>query len=176
MMTTATLKPLNPIQRRLATDFDKVRKLVEKSGGTLRFIETTGSPPRQYILEYICPGLVKDNQGNIHVRNSHRVKIDLPADYPFNRPTARLMTPIFNPHVFLTLTICLGNAWNPGETLDMLVILIGKIIQMDPLVLDPGSPANHEAMEWVRKHPDQVPIGRETFQRLESIPQKITWD
>ena len=166
----------NPIQVRLQTDYEKVKKLVAESGGTLRLIRTTDTPPTSYVIEYHCPGLVKDSFGGFIHRNQHQVVINLSANYPIEKPSAGILTPIFNPHVFSSNAICLGGVWSPGETLDLLILRIGALIQLDPKVLDDKSPANPEANQWVRDNRSRLPIGNVTFKAPnQGQKQRIEW-
>jgi len=166
---------LNPIANRLKADYDKANKLVADSGGTLNLSHTVGSPPTLYVIEYHCPSLVKDDSGKLTLRNQHRVEITLGANYPLMKPSARMLTPVFNPHVFATNAICLGGVWSPSETLDTLILRIGALLQLDPTVLDPNSPANHEANTWVKNNKSQLPVGKVTFLAPKPAPKKIEW-
>jgi ubiquitin-protein ligase len=146
-----------PRERRLQTDYQKLQQLAAESGGTIRIVRVKGAPPTLYELEYRCPGLAREG-GRVVVRGDHRVEIRLDLSYPFSKPAARVLTPVFNPHVFTTRAVCLGVRWTPLETLDALVLRIGAILQLDPRVLDFKSLANGEAGAWARAHPDQIPL------------------
>ncbi len=165
----------NPIQVRLQTDHEKVKKLVTESGGTLQLIRAVGIPPTSYIMEYHCPGIAKDSYGNIINRNQHQVEIKLSANYPIEKPTAAFLTPIFNPHVFPSNVICLGGVRSPGETLDLLILRIGALIQLDPRVLDDKSPANSEANQCVRANRFRLPVGKITIKLQEQGKKRIEW-
>jgi ubiquitin-protein ligase len=165
---------LNPQQRRLQSDFTKLQKLAAESGGTLLILHTSGNPPKSYAIEYHCPSLVKE-KGELVVREIHQVEINLPGNYPFSQPSARMLTPVFNPHVFPTHTICLGGVWSPAETLDVLVLRIGALLQLDPRVLNPHSPANQDANDWVRRNPQRIPLGQVSFKGPSAEPGRIQW-
>lgn len=164
----------NPRLRRLQSDFEKVQKLCAESGDTLRILRTAGSPPHSYVIEYHCPSLVME-KGQLSLREVHQVEINLPSDYPFSQPGARMLTPVFNPHVFSTSTICLGGVWSAAETLDVLVLRIGALLQLDPRVLNPRSPANQQANEWVRLNPQRIPLGNVSFKSPTADPGRIQW-
>ena len=171
--------PPSPIARRLQSDFEKVQKLVNESGGTLDLVSTRGTPPTAYVIEYHCPSLVKTNKGTLVLRQKHQVEIILGSSYPFSKPEARMLTQVFNPHVFLNNAICLGVVWSPAETLDTLILKIGALLQLDPKVLDPFSPANSEANAWVQNNRARLPIGSISFKagaddKSKSEP-RITW-
>jgi ubiquitin-protein ligase len=164
-----------PRDRRLQSDHEKVKKLSAESGGTLKLLRATGSPPTSYVIEYHCPSLVKDSSGNTSIREQHQVEINLGANYPFEKPAARMLTPVFNPHVFTTHAICLGVVWSAAETLDTLILRIGALLQLDPKVLNPHSPANSEAEEWVRKNKAKIPLGQVSFKIAAEAPRRVQW-
>jgi hypothetical protein len=166
----------SPRETRLQTDHAKISKLVGESGGTLNLVSTTGSPPISYVIDYRCPSLVRDTAGQVRVQHQHRVEITLGSNYPFDKPTARMLTPVFNPHVFDTLAFCLGRLWSATETLDALVLRIGAVLQLDPKVLDFNSLANHQAGAWVRNNQRQLPLpGAVTFRAPQPNLSRIKW-
>jgi ubiquitin-protein ligase len=165
----------NPRDRRLQADYEKVRKLASESGGTLKLVRISGRPPTSYVIEYHCPGLVKNNAGQIATRNCHQVEISLGSNYPFEKPTARMLTPVFNPHVFSSNAICLGVVWSAAETLDTLILRIGALLQLDPRVLDSRSPANSEANRWVQQNRQRIPIGNVSFRLSQEPKKRIEW-
>jgi len=167
---------MDPLSRRLQSDFRKVKELVSNSGGSLKLIETTGNPPTSYVMEYHCPSLVKDQFGSLHIEYNHQIQINLGANYPIGKPTAKVLTSIFNPHVFTHNTICLGAVWSVSETLDTLILRIGALLQLDPKVLDPKSPANYEAMNWVQTHKNKLPLGKISFKAKKDTNNKIIWN
>lgn len=163
----------NPKQTRLKSDYEKVKTLIAESGGTLMLVMAAGNPPTTYVIEYHCPSLVK-GEGGVRLGYQHRVEINLGEDYPFVKPTARMLTPIFNPHVFSSNAICLGGAWSPAETLASLILRIGALLQLDPRVLDPRSPANYEANTWVQHNKARIPLGNVSFRG--PVPQQVQWE
>lgn len=166
---------LNPRDRRLQSDYKKVTDLVSESGGTLSLVRVLGSPPTSYVIEYRCPSLVKNETGVLIIRDRHQVEINLGANYPLEKPTAKMLTPVFNPHVFLHNAICLGAVWSAAETLDTLILRIGALLQLDPKVLDPRSPANHEANQWVNDNRRRIPLGTVGFKAAQPAKDRIQW-
>ena len=167
--------PPTPRDRRLHSDLEKVKKLVAESGGTLKLLRAAGNPPTTYVIEYHCPSLVKDSSGKPIIREQHQVEIKLGTDYPFTSPTARMLTAVFNPHVFTSNQICLGVVWNAAETLDTLVLRIGALLQLDPKVLNSRSPANSEANQWAQKNKSKIPLGTVSFKAAAESPKRVQW-
>lgn len=164
-----------PRDRRLQSDHEKVKKLVAESGGTLKLVRTAGIPPTTYIIEYHCPGLMKNQQGQVVAQDQHRVEISLGSSYPFEKPVARLLTPAFNPHIYTSGGICLGGEWSAAETLDALILRIGALLQLDPKVLNPRSPANSEANQWVQQNKSKIPLGQVSFKAGVAAPKRVQW-
>jgi hypothetical protein len=169
------MNAMNPLQRRRQAELDKVKKLVAESGGTLILIRTSGNPPSTYVIEYHCRSLVRDPSGVVSIQNKHQVEINLGLNYPIVKPTARFLTPIFNPHVFPSNIICLGANWNAGDTLDMLILKLGALLQLDPRVIDPNSLANIEAYHWVTLNQRSIPLGTICFKAAATPPSRIQW-
>ena len=169
----------SPRERRLRSDYEKVKRLVRDSGGSLRLVDVYGNPPRRYVIEYHCNGLVKKKDGRMMLRLRHQVDIGLDSDYPMSKPAARMLTPIFNPHIYTSNDICLGVVWSPSETLDTLILRIGALIQLDPQVLNAGSPANVYANDWVAKNRHKIPLGTVSFKAAEvgaqSEDKRVNW-
>ncbi|MBV8189079.1 MAG: hypothetical protein JO339_17690 [Alphaproteobacteria bacterium] len=92
------------------------------------------------------------------------VEINLPARFPFERPAARITTPILHPNVGSSGHICFGTKWIPTHGLDLVVRQIVDIVTFDPMVSNPLSPANGVAAAWyqiaVRRHPRAFPTDR----------------
>jgi ubiquitin-protein ligase len=165
----------NPKERRLLVEHEKVKKLVAESGETLALVKTLKEPPTTYVIEFRCPGLVKGADGQPALAERHQVEINLGSNYPFEMPTARVLTPVFNPHVFSSNAVCLGGVWTANDTLDTLILRIGALLQLDPRVLNPHSPANSEANLWAQKNKAKLPLGRVTFKGPAEPEKKIQW-
>ena len=163
-------------QKRLETDYQKVMELVERSNGSLKLLKVTGTPPRSYELAFNIPSLVRERSGNPEVGKSHRVRVTLGENYPFKKPNARMLTPIFNPHIFSNGVFCLGSQWRPTETLDALIIWIGAILLLDPKVLDFKSPANSAANDWARRNLGKLPLGQLNFKSSPQQASRIRWN
>jgi ubiquitin-protein ligase len=84
-----------------------------------------------------------------------------------------MLTPIFHPHVFPSLKICMGRKWTPAEYLDDFVGRIGQILCFNPDYVDQSSPANREALDWVNKNRHVIPTDR--LEIAEVTGQDIRW-
>ncbi len=160
---------------RLIADYSSVQQAVAASGGSLRLVRVDGNPPARYVIEFHCKSWGITTTGEKALRDVHQVEIRLGPKYPFEQPSARMLTPVFNPHVFSSQAICLGYRWNPSETLDALVLRIGALLQWDPRVIDVSSPANGEALRWLRDNPNAVPLDNVSFRAPQAKPQRIRW-
>ncbi len=162
--------------RRLESDHKMVCKLIAASGGSLVLESTSGDPPHSYVLRYHCRGVERVSGRLPVIREEHRVKIALPANYPALAPTAVMLTPIFHPHVFPNSVICLGRRWTPAEYLDSLVLRIGAIIQCDPRYFDFSSAANRAAADWAQANMHLFPTGDCSFKSsVAGAAGEISW-
>jgi ubiquitin-protein ligase len=168
----------SPRDSRLQAEHEKVQRLIAESGGTLKLVRASGSPPTSYVIEFHCPSLVKGGPQQVTIRNIHQVEFNLGANYPSSPPTARFLTSVFNPHVFQHNAVCLGvlqNSWNVSLTLDIVILEIGALLQLDPKVLNPNSPANHEANKWVQENRNRIPLGTISFKTGQERTKRIQW-
>lgn len=151
---------MNPAQVRLAADEQRLRALAAAHPEAIRVVQAVGAPPTAFEVELRCRGAAAPAASGVVLRTSHLVRITLPAGYPIRRPTARVLTPVFNPHVFASGVVCLGSEWSPAQSLDLFVRRLWQILVWDPAVIDPGSPADGGAIAWYEAHPNLVPFDR----------------
>ena len=151
-------------QTRRANDFRLVRELAAAHPGALRIVRTEGAPPSRYLIEIGCRTMVALDGDAPTLGDRHTVRIDLDATYPLTKPRATVLTPLVNPHVFPSGSVCVGEiAWNPGESLDLFVRRLRSILVWDPVGVNLDSPANGEAMQWHRRHPERAPFDAPQF-------------
>ena len=162
-------------QRRLASDYQRLKALAEASGGTLIIESTAGNPPDTYVLAYKCRGIERLTGNGPVYRDSHRVEIRLPAIYPALQPLCTVLTPIFHPHVWQNNMVCLGKSWRPAEYLDLLALRIGAVIQCEPQYFDFEHPANREAAAWAHQHMTLFPLGNCKFWVSPDPMAQIQW-
>jgi predicted Zn finger-like uncharacterized protein len=139
--------------RRLQADFDKVREYVNRHP-RLQLIQSDGTPPERYQLEYRIRGL-RQTADEMSLVKSHMVEISLPVSYPRLAPQCRMLTPIFHPNI-APHAICIGDHWSPGEPLWSIVARIGEMISYQSY--NTRSPLNGEAARWVDEHLDELPL------------------
>ena len=164
---------------RRGQDLAKLETLAQQSSGRIKVLSKKGQPLREVVVELAYrtapstgyPGRVQDHT---------RVKIELSDRYPFQEPTAVIITPILHPNVFTSGRICLGQRWLPTENLALLVRRIALIITFDPTVLNEVSPANAHALSWYRsassRHPGAFPTDRVSIaESVPTAPKRIEW-
>jgi len=149
---------------RLQSDFDNLRRLAANSGGTLAIEQTKGSPPDQYTLLYRCRTIERLDGSTPVYRSVNRVEIKLPARYPapFDAPKVRMLTPVWHPHVYKNLVVCMGD-WTTSEYLDAFVLRLGALLQFEREFFDIRDPANEEAIDWARRNLLLFPTDTCTF-------------
>lgn len=150
-------------EKRLQNEYIQLRELVTNSAGSLKITSKEGNPPSKYVIEYHCKGVEKLNSGNAVFRNVHQVEISLGSNYPREQPSAKFLTPIFHPNVYSNKNVCLGDYWTMAETLPLLVLRIGKIIQYSKDVMNLNSPAHSDAKKWAKNNMSDFPIDNQTF-------------
>lgn len=151
---------------RRQSDVERLRALAAASRGRLAVIEanpTGGSPIR---IEIQCRTA---QSADYPARTGERVRlrINLPARYPFERPTVALETPLFHPNVFTSGVVCQGDRWIASEGLDLLVKRMIRLVTFDPAHVNPASAANRAAANWylnlLSRQPSAFPTDRLSF-------------
>jgi ubiquitin-protein ligase len=139
--------------RRLQADYERVRDYVTRHP-RLQLIQSDGSPPERYQLEYRIRSL-RQTANELSVVKSHMVEIALPMSYPRMAPQCRMLTPIFHPNI-APHAICIGDHWSPGEPLWSIIARIGEMIAYQSY--NTKSPLNGEAARWVDEHLHELPL------------------
>jgi ubiquitin-protein ligase len=78
------------------------------------------------------------------------LEIQLPARYPFEPPSARVIGKMWHPNVFINGNICVGSRWQATEGLDLFVARIARLLVFDPMLVNLNSVANQAAAIWYR--------------------------
>lgn len=136
---------------RLSEDRKKLEKLALDCH-YLTVKPVKGNPPVEYLLTFALRGYI-NSKGK--TRDSHQVRLVLPAGYPFTTPPSFTFTgKLWHPHVFDNGYACIGfhgNEWNPGFRIDDLVIDVAKFIcfKEDSFTVPPRYPFS----QWIQSHP-----------------------
>lgn len=122
--------------------------------------ETVDTPPSQIVISIgykTAPTAIYPAE----VRDATRIRVLLGARYPFQEPAVEILDPIYNPNVYPSGRVCLGNKWLATEGLDLVVLRVAKILTFDPETVNDRNPANMEAAMWykvmVERHPEAFP-------------------
>jgi hypothetical protein len=143
-------------QLRRQADVERLRALAAASGGRVSLIEaapTGGSPIR---IEIRCRTAAAADYPAQAV-DRVRLRVNLPARYPFERPTVTIESPIFHPNVFPSGVVCQGERWIASEGLDLLVRRMIRLATFDPAHVNPASAANRAAAGWYQRQAAQTP-------------------
>ena len=145
---------LSPRIRRLKLDHDSLFKRF--SGWPLvRIVGTAGMPPELYRFQYLVRGLYVAPDGAILERNDHLLEVNLSLGYPRRAPQCRMLTPVFHPN-FDDSSVCIGDFWAASESLDDLIIRIGRMIAYQEY--NTKSPLNGLAAKWAAQNPNLLPV------------------
>lgn len=145
---------LSPRIRRLKLDHDSLFKRF--SGWPLiRIVGTAGMPPELYRFQYLVRGLYVAPDGAILERNDHLLEVNLSLGYPRRAPQCRMLTPVFHPN-FDDSSVCIGDFWAASESLDDLIIRIGRMISYQEY--NTKSPLNGLAAKWAAQNSSLLPV------------------
>src|SRR5437899_1663732 len=145
---------LPPRIRRLKLDYEQLR---QRLGGwpLIRIAGTAGMPPEIYRFQYLLRGLYVAADGAILERNEHLLEVNLSLGYPRRAPQCRMLTPVFHPN-FDDSSVCIGDFWAASESLDDLIIRIGRMIAYQEY--NTKSPLNGLAAKWAEQHARFFPV------------------
>lgn len=153
-------------QLRRQADVERLQALAAASGGRLKVLEASpggGAPIR---VEVRCRTAVSADYPS-RAAEQVRMRINLPARYPFERPTVTIETPIFHPNVFTSGVVCQGDRWIASEGLDLLVRRMIRLVSFDPAHVNPASAANRSAGQWYltqrSRQPSTFPTDQVSF-------------
>lgn len=144
----------NPRVKRLQNDYDKMRAL-ESSSQYVTIEGTDGNPPDKYVVQLTCRSITSINGSQPVYGSFHRMGIDLHTDYPRKGPLVVMLTSVFNPNVFGNGVVCIGDkgdhGWAPSMGLDDLVVRVIETLRYEPETVNPNSPANGIAADWMKR-------------------------
>src|SRR5215831_6026617 len=145
---------LPPRIRRLKLDHEQLQ---QRFGNwpLIRIVGTAGMPPELYRFQYFLRGLYVGADGSILERNDHLLEVNLSLGYPRRAPQCRMLTPVFHPN-FDDSSVCIGDFWAASESLDDLIIRIGRMIAYQEY--NTKSPLNGLAAKWSAQHAHLFPV------------------
>src|SRR5262245_8800699 len=145
---------LPPRIRRLKLDHEQLQ---QRFGNwpLIRIVGTAGMPPELYRFQYFLRGLYVGADGSILERNDHLLEVNLSLGYPRRAPQCRMLTPVFHPN-FDDSSVCIGDFWAASESLDDLIIRIGRMIAYQEY--NTKSPLNGLAAKWAAQNASLLPV------------------
>ena len=144
--------------RRLMADYEAVRRLV-RLHAKITIEGISGNPPDRYLLVFHVNSL-RERGSEIELADTHRLEITLPSTYPRDAPLFRMLTPVFHPNI-APHTVCIGDHWSAGQSLDMLIQRVGEMLAFQSYNIK--SPLNGRAARWIEENLARLPLEREDF-------------
>lgn len=141
---------------RRQADVARLRELATRSDGRIELLDDGSRPGRPIRIRVRCRTAASASYPQSH-QDEVRLRIDLPARYPFERPVVTVETPIFHPNIFASGVICQGDKWLPAEGLDLLIKRIVRLATFDTGHVNPASAANRAAAAWYLQQRDRTP-------------------
>ena len=145
---------LSPRIRRLKLDYESLQQRFA-NWPVIRIAGTAGMPPELYRFQYFVRGLYVAAGGNIVERSEHLLEVNLSLGYPRRAPQCRMLTPVFHPN-FDDSSVCIGDFWAASESLDDLIIRIGRMIAYQEY--NTKSPLNGLAAKWAAQNAHLLPV------------------
>jgi ubiquitin-protein ligase len=145
---------LSPRIRRLKLDHASLFQRF-KGWPLIQIVGTAGMPPELYRFQYLIRGLYVAPDGAILERNEHTLEVNLSLGYPRRAPQCRMLTPVFHPN-FDDSSVCIGDFWAASESLDDLIIRIGRMISYQEY--NTKSPLNGLAAKWAAQNAQLLPV------------------
>ena len=132
----------DPYDLRRQEDIFKIRALVSEFQGVLSVTRTVGNPVALVELQ-IKLETARNNYFPLEKQFDNVVQFELPTRYPFDPPVVKVTTPIWNPNIFPSGLICLGQKWIPTHNLALLVQRVMQILALDPTIINLASIPYH---------------------------------
>jgi ubiquitin-protein ligase len=133
----------------------------------IQITETAGMPPEVYRIQYSIKGLYVSPDGQILERDSHMLEVNLTLGYPRRAPQCRMLTPVFHPN-FDESSVCIGDFWAASESLDDLIVRIGRMIAYQEY--NTKSPLNGLAAKWAAEHATLLPVDARPLAPSQQLP------
>src|SRR6267142_860785 len=159
---------LSPRTRRLILEEQALEQRL-RNWPRIRITGKAGMPPEIYRFTYNLRGLYVAPSGEILERQVHVLEVNLSLGYPRRAPQCRMLTPVFHPN-FDDAMVCIGDFWAASESLDDLIIRIGRMIAYQEY--NTKSPLNGLAAKWAAQNSQLLPVDpRPIAPPLEDQPQ-----
>jgi ubiquitin-protein ligase len=152
--------------RRLANEL----QLLRDQFGSHPHVEVqplAGDPPERYRVTYRLAGLERRPDGSLVVRREHHMEIVLPAEYPRQPASCRMLTPVFHPNID-AFTVCTSDFHAAQETLADLIIRVAQMIAFQKHNVK--SPLNAEAAVWCETNLARLPVDRADLYPGSGVP------
>jgi len=120
-----------------------------------------------YRIQYSIKGLYVSPDGQILERDSHMLEVNLTLGYPRRAPQCRMLTPVFHPN-FDESSVCIGDFWAASESLDDLIVRIGRMIAYQEY--NTKSPLNGLAAKWAAEHTSLLPVDARPLAPSQQLP------
>ncbi len=164
---------------RLDADLGRLRSFAESEHGRLSVLSAPDAARPVLLAELRYPTAGSPRYPT-ETQTLSRLRVTLPARYPFQPPTASVETRVYHPNVFPSGAICLGTRWLPSEGLDLFLQRVIRLLCFDPLLVNIASPANREAADWYlsarRRHPGAFPTTALQFaQSGQERRERVGW-
>lgn len=145
---------MSPRIRRLKSDYERLTKRFE-DWPVVRMSGKAGLPPEFYRFTYRLNGLVVSTGGDIVERGEHILEVNLSLGYPRRAPQCKMVHPVFHPN-FDDASVCIGDFWAPSESLEDLIVRIGRMIAYQEY--NTKSPLNGLAAKWADENQNLLPV------------------
>ena len=119
-------------------------------------ISVSTMPPREYRVTYLLKGPTSVVGGSVEIANEHIAVIQIPENFPRDRPTVRMETPTFHPNISTDGIVCIGDDYYSTESIADVVAKVGNYIQFREF--DCANPYRSEVKEWLAKQSDFSPF------------------
>src|SRR5215472_1832730 len=158
----------SPRTRRLLLDEQMLQATFE-NWPVIQITGKAGVPAEIYRITYNVRGLYVGGGGEILERNDHLLEVNLSLGYPRRAPQCRMLTPVFHPN-FDDSMVCIGDFWAASESLDDLIVRIGRMISYQEY--NTKSPLNGLAAKWAAQNAHLLPVDPQPVAPpLEGAPQ-----
>lgn len=144
----------SPRLKRLENDYQNIR--LRFDGHPYIQVAPIGvMPPECYQVIYNVPTLRLDSENRPFISTTTYVKLELPSNYPKEKPRAISAEQIFHPN--FGDYICIADFWSPAQSIVDIIIEIGQMLQWQKYNIQ--SPLNAIAADWAVSQRENLPVG-----------------